>query len=170
MRNHCMTLETAHDWMAALDNKTQIGAILLDFAKAFDKVTHKRLLYKLTSYWITGNTQHWITYFLSNRKQGVSVNGAMSDITGVTYGVPQRSVLGHILFLLYINDIHENVQSSIRLFAHDSIIYRKINSNIDHQILQTYLIELEKWSDKWQTQFNLSMYRGSVKMLLKLLY
>ena len=63
--------------------------------------------------------------------------------------------MGPILFLLYINDINENVQSSIRLFADDSIIYRKINSNIDHQILQTDLIQLEKWSDKWQMQFNI---------------
>ena len=69
----------------------------------------------------------------------------------------QGSVLGPILFLPYINDINENVQSSIRLFAEDSIIYRKINSNIDHQILQTDLIQLEKWSsDKWQMQFNIS--------------
>ena len=149
-------IETVHDWMTALDNKTQIDAILLDFAKAFDKVPHKRLLSKLTSYGITGNTHNWITYFLSNREQRVSVNGALSDITDVTSGVPQGSVLGPILFLLYINDINENVQSSIRLFADDSIIYRKINSNIDHQILQTDLTELEKWSDKWQMQFNLS--------------
>ena len=114
--------------MTALDNKTQIDAILLDFAKAFDKVSHKRLLSKLTSYGITGNTHNWITYFLSNRKQRVSVNGALSDITYyVTSGVPQGSVLGPILFLLYINDINENVQSSIRLFADDIIIYRKIN-------------------------------------------
>ena len=83
-------------------------------------------------------------------------NGALSDITDVTSGVPQGSVLGPILFLLYINDKNENVQSSIRLFADDSIIYRKINSNIDHQILKTDLAELEKWSDKWQMQFNLS--------------
>ena len=141
-------IETVHDWMTALDNRTQIDAILLDFAKAFDKVPHKRLLSKLTSYGITGNTNNWITSFLSNRKQRVSVNGALSDITDVTSGVPQGSVLGPILFLLYINDINENVQSSIRLFADDSIIYRKINSNIDHQILQTDLAELEKWSDK----------------------
>ena len=145
-------IETVHDWMTALDNKTQIDAILLDFAKAFDKVPHKRLLSKLTSYGITGNTHNWITSFLSNRKQRVSVNGALSDITDVTSGVPQGSVMGPILFLLYINDINENVQSSIRLFADDSIIYRKINSNIDHQILQTDLAELEKWSDKWQMQ------------------
>ena len=64
----------------------------------------------------------------------------------VTSGVPQGSVLGPILLLLYINDINENIQSSIRLFADDSIIYRKINSNIDHQLLQTDLIQLgEKW-------------------------
>ena len=93
---------------------------------------------------------------LGHAWQRVSVNGALSDITDVTSGVPQGSVLGPILFLPYINDINENIQSSIRLFADDSIIYRKINSNIDHQILQTDLIQLEKWSDKWQMQFNIS--------------
>ena len=142
--------------MTALDNKTQIDAILLDFANTFDKVPHKRLLSKLTSYGITGNTHNWIIYFLSNHKQRVSVNGALSDITDVTSGVHWGSVLGPILFLLYINDINENVQSSIRLFAYDSIIYREINSNINHQICQTDLIQLEKWSDKWQMQFNIS--------------
>ena len=109
----------------ALDNKTQTDAILLDFAKAFDKVTHKRLLYKLTAYGITGSTHNWITYFLSNRKQRVSLNGALSDTTYVTSGVPQGSVLGPILFLLYINDINENIQSSIHLFA-DLTIFNKI--------------------------------------------
>ena len=93
---------------------------------------------------------------LSNRKQRVSVNGALSDTTDVTSGVPQGSVVGPILFLLYINDINENIQSRIRLFADDCIIYRKINSNIDHQLLQTDLIQLEKWSDKWQMEFNIS--------------
>ena len=73
-------IETVHDWMTALDNKTQTDAILLDFAKAFDKVPHKRLLSKLSSYGITSNTHNWITSFLSNRKQRVSVNGALSDI------------------------------------------------------------------------------------------
>ena len=119
-------IETVHDWMTAMDNNTQIDAILLDFAKAFDKVPHLRLLSKLTSYGITGNTQNWIKSFLSNRKQRVSVNGALSDITDVTSGVPQGSVLGPVLFLLYIKNINGNIKSSIRLFADDSIIYRKI--------------------------------------------
>ena len=147
-------IETVHDWMTAMDNKTQIDAILLDFAKAFDKVPHLRLLSKLTSYGITGNTQNWIKSFLSNRKQRVSVNGALSDITDVTSGVPQGSVLGPVLFLLYINDINGNIKSSIRLFADDSIIYRKISSKTDHEILQTDLSQLQTWSDKWQMECN----------------
>ena len=149
-------IETVHDWMTAMDNKTQIDAILLDFAKAFDKVPHLRLLSKLTSYGITGNTQNWTKSFLSNRKQRVAVNGALSDITDVTSGVPQGSVLGPVLFLLYINDINGNIKSSIRLFADDSIIYRKISSKTDHEILQTDLSQLQTWSDKWQMEFNVS--------------
>ena len=142
--------------MTALDNKTQIDAILLDFVKVFDKVPHKRPLSNVNSIEITGNTHNWITSFLSNHKQRVSVNGAVSHVTDVTSGVPQGSFLGPMLFLLHINDINEHIQSGIRPFADDSIIYRKINSNIDHQILQTDLIQLEKWSDKWQMQFNIS--------------
>ena len=149
-------IETVYDWMTAMDNNTQIDAILLDFAKAFDKVPHLRLLSKLASYGITGNTQNWIKYFLSNRKQRVSVNGALSDITDVTSGVPQGSVLGPVLFLLYINGIDGNIKSSIGLFADDSIIYRKISSKTDHEILQTDLSQLQTWSDKWQMEFNVS--------------
>ena len=152
----CQLIETVHDWKTAMDNKTQIDAILLDFAKAFDKVPHLRLLSKLTSYGITGNTQNWIKYFLSIRKQRVSGNGALSDITDVTFGVPQGSILGPVLFLLYINDIDGNIKSSIRLFADDSIIYRKISSKTDHEILQTDLSQLQTWSDKWQMEFNVS--------------
>ena len=153
-------IETVHDWMTAMDNKTQIDAILLDFPKAFDKVPHLRLLSKLTSYGITGNTQNWIKSFLSNRKQRVSVNGALSDITDVTSGVPQGSVLGPVLFLLYINDINGNIKSSIRLFADDSIIYRKLSSKSDHEMLQTDLNQLQTWSDKWNLMYlNVSTFQ-----------
>ena len=80
--------------MTALDNNTQIDAILLDLAKAFDKVPHKRLLSKLTSYGITGNTHNWITYFLSNRKQRVSVKtiSVLHACCAVTteYGIPSN--------------------------------------------------------------------------------
>jgi hypothetical protein len=148
-------IETVHDWITAMDNKSQIDAILLDFAKAFDKVPHKRLLSKLAFYGITGNTKNWIKSFLSHRKQRVSVNGALSDNTCVTSGVPQGSVLGPVLFLLYINDINNNIQSPIRLFADDSIIYRIIKSETDNNILQSDLIQLQTWSNKWQMEFNI---------------
>ena len=148
-------IETVHDWITAMDNKSQIDAILLDFAKAFDKVPHKRLLSKLAFYGIIGNTKNWIKSFLSHRKQRVSVNGALSDNTCVTSGVPQGSVLGPVLFLLYINDINNNIQSPIRLFADDSIIYRIIKSETDNNILQSDLIQLQTWSNKWQMEFNI---------------
>ena len=133
-----------------MDNKTQIDEVLLDFARTFDKVPHLRLLSKLT-YGITGNTKNWIKSFLSSRKQGVSVNGALSDIADVTSGVPQGSVLGPVLFLLYINDIDGNIKSSICLFADDSKI-----SKTDHEIFQTDLNQPQAWSDKWQMEFNVS--------------
>ena len=93
--------------------------------------------------------------FLSHRKQRVSVNGTLSDDTCVTSGVPQGSVLGPIIFLLFINDINNNIQSPIRLFADDSIIYRKIKSETDNNILQSHLIQLQTWSNKWQMEFNI---------------
>ena len=145
-------IETVHDWITAMDNKSQIDAILLDF----DKVPHKRLLSKLAFYGITGNTTNWIKSFLSHRKQRVSVNGALSDNTCVTSGVPQGSVLGPVLILLNdINDINNNIQSPIRLFADDSIIYRIIKSETDNNILQSDLIQLQTWSNKWQMELNI---------------
>ena len=160
-------IETVHDWMTAMDNKTKIDTILLDFAKAFDKVSQLWLLSKLTSYGITGNTQNWIKSFLSNRKQRVSDNGALSDITDVISGVPQGSVLGPVLYLLYINDIDGNIKSYIRLFADDSIIYRKICSKTDHEILQTDLNQLQLWSSNiYTSRSKLRLFNTLVKPVL----
>ena len=97
--------------------------ILLDFSKAFDSVSHRRLLSKLEFYGIRGRPAAWIKAFLKNRTQIVSVNGSHSNPQPVTSGVPQGSVLGPVLFLLYINDITDNINSQIRLFADDSVIY-----------------------------------------------
>ena len=92
--------------------------------------------------------------FLSSRTQAVSVNGTHSDWVNVSSGVPQGSVLGPTLFLLYINDIKEEVQSQMRLFADDSIIYREIHTESDYQILQQDLHHLTSWSKKWLMNFN----------------
>ena len=130
-------VEAVHDWAASMYRCHQTDLILLDFSKAFVCVPHQRLLHKLHFYRISGTTLYWVKSFLSNRTQHVSINGSHSALANVTSGVPQGSVLGTVLFLLYINDITNQIQSNRRLFADDSIVYREIRSPADHHIPQT---------------------------------
>ena len=110
----------------AMDQQKQIDLILLDFSKAFDSVPHKRLLQKLSHYGIQGNLHQWIKAWLTQRKQRVILNNETSNFVPVKSGVPQGTVLGPLMFLLYINDIATNINSSIRLFA-DDLYYLKNN-------------------------------------------
>ncbi|MCG8033368.1 MAG: reverse transcriptase family protein, partial [Candidatus Thiodiazotropha taylori] len=127
-RRSCETqlLLTINDLAKGLNDKQQIDAILLDFSKAFDKVPHQRLLLKLNHYGIRNNILAWIKDFLSARTQEVVIDGSKSTPAPVTSGVPQGTVLGPLLFLAYINDMPECVKSSIKLFADDSLLYRKV--------------------------------------------
>ena len=131
--------------------------ILLDFTKAFDKVSHKRLCSKLAHYGIRGALLTWINDFLTGRTQRVTVNGCISDDTRVTSGVPQGTVLAPLLFLVYINDLPKNIVSSVKLYADDVLIYRTINSEQDHMILQQDLNMLQKWADTWLTYLDLDL-------------
>ena len=104
----------------------QTDVIVMDFAKAFDKVSHKRLLYKLDFYGIRGSTHKWIDSWLSERSersQKVVLYGRASDPVPVLSLVPQGSVLGPVLFLIFINDLPDNIRSSVRLFADDCVLY-----------------------------------------------
>jgi hypothetical protein len=148
-------VEALDDWTTAMNKgQSQVDAIVLDFSKAFDMVPHQRLIHKVNSYGITGKTQHWIHAFLSSRTHEVVVNGTSSNTQAVTSGVPQGTVLGPLLFLLYINDIGNDLDSIIRLFADDSAIYREINTPEDSPILQHDLFKLQQWADLWQMNFN----------------
>ena len=125
-----------------------IDTIYLDFAKAFDTVPHHRLLGKLQAYGIQGKLFHWIKEFLNERTQIVMVNGVESEPTSVLSGIPQGTVLGSLLAVVYINDSLDKVKSHGLLFADDAKIYRAITKKEDAKSLQDDLRELEKWSDK----------------------
>ena len=134
-----------HDWAKLINTCSQTDVILLDFSKAFDSVPHQRLLMKLDYYGIRGNMSMWIKAFLSNRSQSVSVNGIQSSSKPVLSGVPQGSVLGPVLFLLYINYISSSVKSRLRLFADNCILYSEIREVQDCWALQDDLEQLSLW-------------------------
>ena len=137
-----------------LSHGKQTDLILLDFSKAFDVVNHLKLLVKLQMHGIHGKTLDWIRAFLLNRSQKVVVDGEESTEVPVTSGVPQGSVLGPILFLLYINDLPDNIKSQVRLFADDTAVYLTINTKSDGTTLQTDLDTMQAWEKKWDMSFN----------------
>ena len=138
----------------SLDQGVPIDVVYMDLPKAFDTVPHKCLLYKIEYYGITGNLLRWIAGFLSNRRQCVVLNGKKSSWQDVKSGVPQRSILGPLLFLVYVNDLPRSISSQVFLFADDTKLIRSICTLADHAQLQTDLDNLTKWCDAWQLNFN----------------
>ena len=155
MRHNYYVLTTT-DLAKAIDKNLQTDVGILDFSKAFDKVSHNRLLHKLKHYGINGNILHWIKSFLHGRTQQVVVEGSYSSPCPVTSGVPQGSVLGPILFLIYINDISNNIHSQLCLFADDCLVYRIIRSSGDHLILQDDFNTLTSWAKANNMEFNIT--------------
>jgi len=147
-------LEFTDDITSNMEAGKQTDVLIMDFSKAFDKVSHSLLLHKLSHYGIKGRTNAWISAFLTNRTQAVVVEGATSDRANVESGVPQGSVLGPSLFLFYINDIPANTDSTVRLFADDTVAYMAITSTNDCQSLQSDLTKLEQWETRWKMQFH----------------
>ena len=145
---------TLHDLVTSFDKGKQTDVIILDFSKAFDTVPHKKLLHKLQEYGISGPLHQWLTNFLTKREMRVVVDGVQSDSVYVDSGVPQGTVLGPILFLCHINDLPNSVQSQVRLFADDCLLYRNINTPQDSEILQSDLKQLEQWATRWGMTFN----------------
>ena len=134
----------------------QTDLILLDFSKAFDKVNHSKLLWKLHQYGIRGNALSWIRAFLGNRSQTVVLEGEESESVPVTSGVPQGSVLGPIMFLVYINDLPEELSSQVRLFADDTAVFLTVGGSEEEKVLQKDLDRLSVWESQWDMEFNTS--------------
>lgn len=143
------------DILQSVNQNSQVDLILLDFSKAFDMVNHEKLLFKLHFYGIRGVTLKWIKSFLDNRSQSVVVNGSMSSTIPVSSAVPKGSVLGPLLFLIYINDLPDFVKhSKVRLFADDTAVYLSLSVASHSYHLQQDLHQLETWESKWDMQFN----------------
>ena len=133
----------------------QTDVILLDFSKAFDKVPHQRLLGKMRRLGINQNTVKWVENFLTHRTQRVVLEGMASSSKSVTSGVPQGTVVGPLLFLIFINDMPSYIQhSQIRLFADDAVLYKTIKSKEDSTLLQQDLDNLLRWESQWQMSFH----------------
>ena len=150
-----LLLQAVHDWAGSLERRNSTHCLFLDLAKAFDSVSHPRLLLKLEALGITGNILIWLNSFLTAQRQRVVINGAFSSWVPVTSGVPQGSVLGPLLFLLYINDISSVVSHSrVKLFADDVTIYKEILCPADVDLLQLDLSKVVQWARKWLLQLN----------------
>ena len=127
-----------------IDVGSPVDIIYLDFQKAFDKVPHQRLLLKLKAHGIGDSITDWIEQWLTDRRQRVVVVGDVSNWKSVLSGVPQGSVLGPILFLIYINGLDDSITSNVLKFADDTKLFRKVNTDGDKQHLQNDLDRLVK--------------------------
>ena len=114
-----------------INQKGNVDVIFLDFAKAFDKVPHKRVLAKLQSHGIGGQVVRCIASWLKRRKQRVCIDGCSSRWTDVLSGIPQRSVLGPLLFLIFLNSLEDDIMNVILKFADDTKIFRKVTNATD---------------------------------------
>ena len=162
-KRSCATqlLKVLEDWTTMLESRNPLDVVYLDFQKAFDSVPHQRLLLKLQSYGVSGKLLKWIESFLVNRRQQVVLHGSSSDWSEVVSGVPQGSVLGPLLFLVYVNDLPRAVHSCVAMFADDTKLYSSVSTPQHVCALQADLDELSRWSDTWQLPFN----QGKCKVL-----
>ena len=152
----CLTnlLEYINYVTEVIDSGKPVDVVYLDFSKAFDRVCHRRLIYKLWKLGIRGEILDWITEWLQNRKQRVVLNGVKSGWKDVDSGVPQGSVLGPLLFTLFVNDIDLGLDCQIWKFADDTKIVRAVENSEDCFRQQRNLDRLVSWGDKWKMNFN----------------
>jgi hypothetical protein len=156
-RSTCTQLvESLQDWVIALKKNIPVDITYIDFKKAFETVSHPKLIHKLSSYGIRFELLAWIQEFLKNRSQCVVIDGHFSKFVDVKSGVVQGSVAGPLLFVLYINDIIDNLvaPSTCKLYADDLKLYSEINTSTDS--ITSSLKHIEDWSKMWQLKINCS--------------
>ena len=143
-----------------------VRAIFLDISKAFDKVWHDGLIFKLRQNGISGNMLRLLESYLSNRKQRVVLNGHFSEYYPIEAGVPQGSVLGPLLFLVYINDLETNIKSNIKFFADDTMLFSIVNNPVNSaNDLNDDLSNIHLWAHKWKMNFNPDRSKQATEVL-----
>jgi len=152
----CLTnlLDFFEEMYKKMDEGKAVDIIYLDFAKAFDKVPHKRLGKKLEASGIGGNLLKWLENWLRDRRQKVGIRGKYSKWRRVESGVPQGSVLGPLLFVVFINDIDSEIVSKISKFADDTKMGRGVDTEEEADVLRKDIEGLHRWAEKWQMKFN----------------
>ena len=152
-------LKIVDEWTLHLDTGGQIDCIYMDFEKAFDKVPHRRLISKLHSYGVNSKIISWITDFLGKRRFRVVVNGIYSSWHNVLSGIPQGSILGPLLFIIYINDLPEHC-SDLYIYADDTKLFRYISNSRDQYYLQSGINKVGDWAKEWLLKLNVEKCCG----------
>ena len=148
-------LSIAHKILSAFDDGHEVRGFFLDISKALDRVWHEVLLFKLQQYGISGEMITLTKDFLSCRKQRVVLNGQHSSWTDVKAGVSQRSILGPLLFLIYINDLPNGLNSNVKLFADETSLFFVVHNITDSaNLLNSDLSKIKEWTLQWKMSFN----------------
>ena len=155
-----------HEIYISFDDAFEGRAVFLDISKAFDKVWHKGLIYKLKQNGISGKLLNLIIDFLSNRKQRVVLNGKYSSWTNIEAGVPQGSILGLLFFLIYINDLSDNLITNPKLFADGTSLFSIVHeSNATANDLNNDLAKINDWAYQWKMNFNPDPFKQAQEVL-----
>ena len=161
-------ISLVNDIHKSFDNRKslEVRSVFLDISKAFDKVWHEGLIFKLEQNGISGSLLNLFNNYLSNRKQRVVLNGEVSSFFEIESGVPQGSVLGPLLFLIYINDLENNIISNVKFFADDTMIFSIVNDPvISASELNNDLKLINKWAHQWKMAFNPDPTKQAVEVL-----
>ena len=148
-------LSIMHNIYKSFDDGYEVRGVFLDISKAFGKVWHDGLIFKLQENGISGNLLNVLKHFLTNRKQRVVLNGQSSSWINVEAGVPQGSILGPLLFLIYINDLADGLSSNTKLFADDTSLFSVIHDSVITTLgLNSDLSRIKQWAFQWKMSFN----------------
>ena len=147
-------LETIDFVTLNMSKKKPVDIVFLDFSKAFDKVSHPALLLKLEAYGIQGPSLKWISAFPTNRRQRVLLGDSISQWSKVLSGVPQGSVLGPVLFLIFVNDLTDIIKNTCKLYADDCKLLASVQNAEEPERLQQDIHAVQRWCDEWMMQLN----------------